>query len=191
MDRCDWAGSDERMVAYHDQEWGVPVRDDPLMFEFLVLESAQAGLSWSTILNKRDGYRKAFAGFDLDKVARFGPKKVESLLGDAGIVRNRMKIEAAISNARLALDLRDQEGGLAAYFWSFVDGVPIVNRWKTMSQIPATTGLAETVARDMKARGFRFFGPTIAYAHMQATGVVNDHVVSCFRWKEVQQEDAS
>ena len=186
MDRCAWAGNDDRMVAYHDEEWGLPARDDHRMFEFLVLESAQAGLSWSTILNKRDGYRHAFAGFDMDKVARFGPKKVEGLLGDPGIVRNRMKIEAAINNARLSVDLREEMGGLAAYFWSFVNGEPIVNRWKTMSDIPATTSLSEDVAKDMKSRGFRFFGPTIAYAHMQATGLINDHVVSCFRWDEVQ-----
>lgn len=156
------------------------------MFEFLILESAQAGLSWSTILNKREGYRKAFAGFDLDKVARFGKRQIDRLMNDAGIVRNRQKIEAAISNARLAAEMRDSGTGLAAYFWEFVDDEPIVNRWKTMAQIPAVTPLSEQIAKDMKQRGFRFFGPTIAYAHLQATGIVNDHVTSCFRWDEVQ-----
>ena len=184
-ERCAWAGDDPLYIAYHDNEWGTPEHDDTKLFEFVVLESAQAGLSWITILRKRENYRKAFAQFDPDKVARFTPAKVERLMQDAGIVRNRQKIEAAIGNARVALGIRDELGSISAYFWDFVDGKPIVNRFKTMSEIPAKTNISEAMAKDMKARGFRFFGPTIAYAHMQAMGLVNDHVLSCFRWKEV------
>lgn len=184
--RCEWAGSDPLYMTYHDDEWGTPERDDTKLFEFVVLESAQAGLSWITILRKRENYRKAFAGFDPAKVARFTPAKVERLLQDEGIVRNRQKIEAAIGNAQVALDLREKLGSIATYFWDFVDGEPIINRFKTMADIPAKTEISEAMAKDMKARGFRFFGPTIAYAHMQAMGLVNDHTMSCFRWKEVQ-----
>lgn len=184
--RCDWAGTDPLYVAYHDDEWGTPERDDQKLFEFVVLESAQAGLSWITILRKRENYRKAFTDFDPEKVARFTPAKVDRLLTDKGIVRNRQKIEAAIGNARVTLGLRDEFGSLASYFWSFVDDTPVVNRFKTMSDIPAKTPVSEAMAKDMKARGFRFFGPTIAYAHMQAMGLVNDHITSCFRWPEVQ-----
>ena len=186
MTRCDWAGDDPLYVAYHDDEWGTPEHDDTKLFEFVVLESAQAGLSWITILKKRENYRTAFAQFDPEKIARFTPAKVEKLLQNAGIVRNRQKIEAAIGNAQVALDLREELGSIAAYFWDFVDGTPITNRFKTMSDIPAKTPISEAMAKDMKARGFRFFGPTIAYAHMQAMGLVNDHVMSCFRWKQVQ-----
>lgn len=184
--RCEWAGNDPLYIGYHDDEWGWPERDDTKLFEFVVLESAQAGLSWITILRKRENYRKAFAQFDPDKVARFTPAKVDKLMGDAGIVRNRQKIEAAIGNAKVALAIREERGSIADYFWDFVDGAPIVNRFKKMSDIPATTPISEAMAKDMKARGFRFFGPTIAYAHMQAMGLVNDHVTSCFRWKQVQ-----
>jgi DNA-3-methyladenine glycosylase I len=184
--RCDWAGTDPLYVAYHDDEWGTPERDDHKLFEFVVLESAQAGLSWITILRKRENYRRAFSGFDPEKVARFTPAKVDRLLQDEGIVRNRQKIEAAIGNARVSLDLRDEFGSLAGYFWEFVDDEPVVNRFKTMADIPARTPVSEVMAKDMKARGFRFFGPTIAYAHMQAMGLVNDHVMSCFRWSQVQ-----
>jgi DNA-3-methyladenine glycosylase I len=173
-------------VAYHDEEWGTPERDDRKLFEFVVLESAQAGLSWITILRKRENYRKAFAGFDPDKVARFTPARVERLLEDAGIVRNRMKIESTVGNARAALAVRDEFGSIAAYFWDFVGGTPTINRFKTMADIPAKTETSEAMAKDMKARGFRFFGPTIAYAHMQAMGLVNDHTMSCFRWRQVQ-----
>jgi len=184
--RCDWAGTDPLYVAYHDDEWGTPERDDQKLFEFVVLESAQAGLSWITILRKRENYRKAFSGFDPEKVARFTPARVERLLQNKGIVRNRQKIDAAIGNARISLGLRDEFGSLAGYFWNFVDGTPVVNRFKTMADIPATTPVSEAMAKDMKARGFKFFGPTIAYAHMQAMGLVNDHVLSCFRWSQVQ-----
>jgi len=186
VERCEWAGDDPLYVAYHDDEWGTPEHDDTKLFEFVVLESAQAGLSWITILKKRENYRKAFAQFNPDKIARFTPAKVERLLQDAGIVRNRQKIEAAIGNAQVALGLRDELGSLGAYFWNFVDGKPIINRFKTMSDIPAKTDISEAMAKDMKARGFKFFGPTIAYAHMQAMGLVNDHTMSCFRWKQVQ-----
>ncbi|RZV44804.1 MAG: DNA-3-methyladenine glycosylase I [Acidimicrobiia bacterium] len=184
--RCDWAGTDPLYIAYHDEEWGTPERDDQKLFEFVVLESAQAGLSWITILRKRENYRTAFSGFDPEKVARFTPARVERLLENKGIVRNRQKIEAAIGNARLSLGLRDEFGSLAGYFWDFVDDEPVINRFKTMADIPAKTPVSEAMAKDMKARGFRFFGPTIAYAHMQAMGLVNDHVMSCFRWSQVQ-----
>ena len=184
--RCEWAGTDPLYIAYHDEEWGTPERDDQKLFEFVVLEGAQAGLSWITILRKRENYRAAFSGFDPEKVARFTPARVERLLENKGIVRNRQKIEAAIGNARLSLGLRDEFGSLAGYFWDFVDDEPVINRFKTMADIPARTPVSEAMAKDMKARGFRFFGPTIAYAHMQAMGLVNDHVVSCFRWSQVQ-----
>lgn len=186
MNRCEWAGDDPLYVAYHDDEWGSPERNDQKLFEFVVLESAQAGLSWITILRKRENYRAAFDGFDPDKVARYTPKRVEKLLENAGIIRNRQKIEAAIGNARAALEVREELGSIAKYFWDFVEGQPIINRFQTMNDIPAKTEISETMAKDMKQRGFRFFGPTIAYAHMQAMGLVNDHVTSCFRWKEVQ-----
>lgn len=180
--RCAWADSKNPLYAdYHDQEWGVPVYDDRTQFEFLVLESAQAGLSWEVILNKREGYRKAFAEFDPEKVARFNQRSVERLVKDASIVRNRLKIQATISNARLFLDLQDSHGSFSEYIWQFVDGKPIQNKWKTQKQVPATTKASDALAKDMKQRGFKFFGSTIAYAHMQATGLINDHVVSCFR----------
>ena len=184
--RCEWAGTDPLYVAYHDDEWGTPERDDRKLFEFVVLESAQAGLSWITILRKRENYRRAFAAFDPQKVARFTPARVEELLQDAGIVRNRQKIEAAIGNARTALAVAEEFGSIAGYFWNFVDGAPVVNRFETMADIPAKTSTSEAMSKDMKQRGFKFFGPTIAYAHMQAMGLVNDHVTSCFRWQEVQ-----
>ena len=184
--RCEWAGSDPLYVAYHDDEWGTPEHDDTKLFEFVVLESAQAGLSWITILKKRENYRKAFSGFDPDRVARFTPARVERLLHNEGIVRNRQKIEAAIGNARVALVVREEFGSIAEYFWGFVDGTPVINRFKTMSDIPAKTPASEAMSKDMKSRGFRFFGPVIAYALMQAMGLVNDHTVRCFRWQEVQ-----
>ncbi len=173
------------MVAYHDEEWGVPVHDDRTHYEFLVLEGAQAGLSWSTILNKRDGYRKAFAGFDPARVARFTPARVEKLLADPSIVRNRLKVESAVSNARAFLEVQEDAGSFDAWLWSFVGGEQVVNRWTRMAQIPAETPLSQAVSKDLKRRGFRFVGPTIVYAHLQAVGVVNDHVVDCFRWAEV------
>jgi len=168
-------------VRYHDEEWGVPVHDDRRQFEFLILEGAQAGLSWSTILNKRDGYREAFAGFEPERVARFDRRKVERLMKFPGIVRNRLKIESAISNAKAVLRLQDEAGSLAEHVWSFVGGRPIVNRWTSMKQVPATSPQSDALSLDLKKRGFRFVGSTIIYAHMQATGMVNDHVVECFR----------
>lgn len=185
-ERCSWAlAAQTGMVEYHDTEWGVPVRDDRVMFEFLVLESAQAGLSWYTILRKRAGYRAAFAEFDAARVARFTPARVERLMNDASIVRNRAKIEATIGNAKCFLALQRERGSFCDYLWGFVDGEPIVNRWREPRQIPATTALSDTIAKDMKKRGFKFLGSTVIYAHLQATGLVNDHLVGCFRHAEV------
>ena len=183
--RCAWAARED-MWRYHDAEWGVAVHDDRKHFEFLILEGAQAGLSWSTILNKREGYRRAFAGFDAEKVARFTPAKIAKLLEDPGIVRNRLKIECAVGNARAYLKLRDELGGFDDFIWSFVGGKPIVNRWKTSAQIPARTRESDALAGALARRGFKFAGSTIMYAHMQAAGLVNDHLVGCWRWKAVQ-----
>ena len=174
------------MVAYHDREWGKPVRRDRLWFEFLILEGAQAGLSWSTILNKRNNYRKAFDRFHPDKVARYDKRKIESLLKDPGIVRNRLKVESAVSNARVFLDVREEFGTFNRYIWRFVDGKPVQNRWRRLSEIPATTKESDAMSKDLKQRGFRFVGSTICYAFMQATGMVNDHEVSCFRYRELK-----
>jgi DNA-3-methyladenine glycosylase I len=185
--RCAWssAASDPLYLAYHDEEWGVPSRDDRYLFELLVLEGAQAGLSWSTILHKREGYRSAFAGFEIERVAGFGSRDVERLLGDAGIVRNRLKIAAAIGNAQQVLEVQAERGSLAEYLWEFVGGEPIVGRWKALAEIPAETPESRAMSKDLKRRGFRFVGPTICYAFMQATGLVNDHVTSCFRYREL------
>jgi DNA-3-methyladenine glycosylase I len=186
--RCDWASVDDPLyLAYHDEEWGVPSHEDRHLFELLVLEGAQAGLSWSTILRKRQNYRRSFAGFDPDKVARFTPARVERLLGDPGIVRNRAKVEAAVGNARAALEVRDELGSLDAYMWGFADGRPVRNRWRTVTDIPAETDRSRAMSKDLKRRGFRFVGPTICYAFMQATGMANDHVTGCFRWREVNR----
>ena len=171
------------MLAYHDEEWGVPSHDDTHLFELLTLEGAQAGLSWSTILRKREGYRKAFAGFDAAKVARYGQKDVERLLADSGIVRNRLKVESTIANAGRVLEVQDEVGSFDAYLWGFVDGEPIVGRWRSMSDIPAETPLSKTISKDLKKRGFRFIGPTIVYAFMQTVGMVDDHTVGCFRYR--------
>ena len=171
-------------IRYHDEEWGVPLHDDRGQFEFLILEGAQAGLSWSTILRKRDGYREAFAEFDIEKIARFDKRKVEKLMQFPGIVRNRLKIESAIGNARAAIRLQDEVGSLAAHLWSFVGGRPIVHRWKAMKQVPATSAESDAMSKDLKKRGFRFVGSTILYAHMQATGMVNDHTIDCYRHAE-------
>jgi DNA-3-methyladenine glycosylase I len=180
--RCEWAeGSSEAMLAYHDEEWGVPSHDERHLFELLTLEGAQAGLSWSTILNKRDGYRRAFAGFDAAEVARFGPDDVERLLADPGIVRNRLKVESTIANAAALLEL----GGFDAYLWDFVGGRPIVGRWRSLAELPAETDLSRALSRDLKKRGFRFVGPTVCYAFMQAAGLVNDHTTGCFRFREL------
>ena len=184
--RCPWCGEEPVYVTYHDEEWGVPVHDDRKLFEFLILEGAQAGLSWLTILKRREGYRRAYRGFDPQKVARFGASSVRRLLGDAGIIRNRLKVEASISNARAFLAVQEEWGSFDAYIWSFVDGQPIQNRWRSLSELPASTPLAETISRDLKQRGFRFVGPTVVYAHMQATGMVNDHLVSCFRYRQLK-----
>ncbi len=173
------------MVAYHDEEWGVPCHDDRALFELLILEGFQAGLSWSTILRKREGYRRAFAGFDAERVARFGERDVERLLADAGIVRNRLKIESTLANARAAVALRDEGGSLAEYLWSFVGSEPKVNSWRTVAEIPAETEESRAMSKDLKRRGFRFVGPTVCYAFMQAAGLVNDHVVDCFRYREL------
>jgi DNA-3-methyladenine glycosylase I len=183
--RCGWCGVDELYVEYHDKEWGVPVWDDRTLFEFLTLEGAQAGLSWSTILKKREGYRRLYDGFDAESVARYDDRKVAELLADASIVRNRAKIAASISNAQAFLAVQAEFGSFSDYIWRFTDGAPIQNAWKSMAEIPAKTPLSETISLDLKKRGFRFVGPTIIYAHMQATGMVNDHIVSCFRHPEI------
>lgn len=184
QERCTWAAKQE-MWSYHDREWGVPLHDDVKHFEFLTLEGAQAGLSWSTILNRRDGYRKAFVGFDPAKVARFTPAKIEKLLTDPGIIRNRQKVESAVSNAKMFLKLVDEVGSFDDYIWKFVGGKPIVNRWKESKQIPATSKESDALAKDLKSRGFKFVGSTVMYAHLQAAGLINDHLVGCWRWKEV------
>lgn len=183
--RCAWCGDDELYVRYHDEEWGVPVHDDRKLFEFLILEGAQAGLSWLTILRKRENYRRAFAEFDPKKVARFGDDDIQRLLSDPGIVRNRLKINATVNNARLFLDVAAKHGGFSHYLWNFVDGKPIVNRWKRMEQIPATSPESDVISKELKRLGFKFVGSTIIYAHMQATGMINDHIVTCFRHPEV------
>lgn len=185
LTRCPWCEGADLYRRYHDEEWGVPAHDDQRHFEFLVLESAQAGLSWSTILKKRENYRKAYRGFDPRVVARFGPRDRERLLNDAGIVRNRLKIESSINNAKRFLEVQEEFGSFDNYLWGFVGGKPLVNKWKTLSEIPAKTDLSGTVSKDMKKRGFRFVGSTIIYAHLQAVGVVNDHLISCYRYGEL------
>jgi len=183
--RCKWAAGDPAMVAYHDEEWGVPSFDDRHLFEMLVLEGAQAGLSWRTILNKREGYRRAFANFDPVRVARFGPARVERLMQDASIVRNRAKIEAAVANARAMRTVVRDCGSLADFLWSFVDGRPRTNRWRRLADVPASTEQSDRMSRELKRCGFRFVGPTVCYAFMQSVGMVNDHEVSCFRYREI------
>lgn len=185
VERCPWCGADPLYVRYHDEEWGVPVRDDLRLFEFLVLEGAQAGLSWITILKRREGYRRAFSGFDPEVVARFEEVDVQRLLADPGIIRNRAKIRSAIQNARAFLEVREAYGTFSDYIWRFVDGQPIVNAWTTPAEVPARTELSDAISRDLRARGFSFVGSTITYAHMQATGMVNDHVIGCFRHAEL------
>jgi len=180
--RCAWANGGPLEIEYHDTEWGIPSRDDRHLFEMLILEGAQAGLSWSTILRKREKYRKAFAGFDPIKVARFDARKRAALMRDPGIVRNRLKIEATVANARQVLAVQEEHGSLAAYLWQFVDGRPVVNAWTAMGQVPAETAASRAMSKALIKRGFRFVGPTICYAFMQATGMVNDHVTTCFRY---------
>lgn len=182
--RCEWAMTD-LSIAYHDEQWGVPTHDDRVLFEFLILEGAQAGLSWETILKKRENYRKAFVHFDPAKVARFGRRDVTRLMNDAGIVRNRLKIESAIDNARAFLDVQEEFGSFDALLWRFVDGRPIVNRWKSLKEIPAKTPVSDAMSKDLRKRGFRFVGSTICYAYMQAMGLVNDHTLGCFRRGEI------
>ena len=186
MKRCGWASLDDaRYLAYHDEEWGVPVHDESRLFEMLTLEGAQAGLSWSTILNKREGYRKAFAGFDVDRVALFDGRTVRRLMADPAIVRNRLKIGSAIANARAVIGVREDLGSLDAFLWSFVDGRPKVNRFRRLGDIPAETPESTAMSKELKRRGFRFVGPTVCYAFMQACGLVNDHVTTCFRYREL------
>lgn len=188
MIRCAWANSGQLDQEYHDAEWGVPLHDDERLFEFLVLEGAQAGLSWSTILRKREGYRKAFANFVPEAVASFGDREIQELLANPDIVRNRLKVESAIKNAKAFLKVRAEFGTFDAYIWRFVGGEPIANSWETLSQVPCSSKESEAMSRDLKKRGFSFVGPTICYAFMQAVGMVNDHTVDCFRWSEIAAE---
>ncbi len=181
LTRCGWCLGNSLYETYHDEEWGVPVRDDRKLFEFLILEGAQAGLSWLTILKRREGYRAAFRGFDPERVARFTRRDIERLLADERIIRNRLKVEAAVTNARAFLDLCEKEGSFSDWQWRFVDGKPVRNRWRDLKEIPATTPLSDAMSRELKKRGFKFVGSTIMYAHAQAVGLVNDHIVSCFR----------
>jgi DNA-3-methyladenine glycosylase I len=185
--RCQWVPLDNPLyVKYHDEEWGVPVHDDRLLFEFLILEGAQAGLSWITILKKRENYRLAFDRFDPQKVARYGQKKIDALLQNSGIIRNRLKIAAAVQNARAFLEIQAEFGSFDTFIWKFVEGKPIINQWKTLKEIPAKTPLSDTISKELKKRGFKFVGSTILYAHMQATGMVNDHTTDCFRYQELK-----
>ena len=192
LPRCGWVPADDPLyVAYHDDEWGAPSHDDRHLFELLTLEGAQAGLSWSTILRKRDGYLAAFAQFDPAKVARFGRRDVARLLKDPAIVRNRLKIESAVNNAARVLEAQEEFGSLDAYLWDFVDGQPIVGRWKTVREIPAETAESKAMSKDLKRRGFRFVGPTVCYAFMQAVGLVNDHITTCYRYRELRRAASS
>ncbi|MBI9087338.1 MAG: DNA-3-methyladenine glycosylase I [Desulfobacterales bacterium] len=186
MNRCGWVTDDPIYLAYHDHEWGVPVHDDRKLFEFIILEGAQAGLSWLTILKRREGYRKAFADFDAQKVARFTSKKIEALLQDTGIIRNRLKVNAAVTNARAFLKIQETFGSFDRYSWQFVDGRTKVNAHKNQADVPATSKESDAFSKDLKQRGFKFVGSTIIYAHMQAVGMVNDHLVSCFRYGEIK-----
>ena len=183
--RCDWGFKEDILLKYHDEEWGVPLHDDQKLFEFLVLEGVQAGLSWMTVLRKRENYRLAYDGFDAEKVARYGEDKMNELLENAGIIRNRQKIAASINNAQRFLEVQNEFGSFDQYIWGFVDHKPIVNHFENIKELPATTPLSDEISKDMKKRGFKFVGSTIIYAHMQATGMVNDHVVSCFRHQEI------
>ena len=184
--RCEWGTVSQLYIDYHDNEWGVPVHDDRTLFEFLILEGAQAGLSWETVLKKRENYRKAFSNFDPVKVSRYSDKKIETLMGNKGIIRNRLKIASAINNAKRFLEVQEEFGSFDTYIWQFVNGKTITNRFKSIRELPATTKESDAMSKDLKKRGFKFVGPTICYAHMQATGMVNDHVVGCFRYKEIK-----
>ncbi len=188
IQRCEWANTSPAEAKYHDEEWGVPLHDDQRLFEFLILEGAQAGLSWSTILNKREAYRKAFDHFNIEKVANYTPAKIEALLQDKGIVRNKLKINAAVNNARCVLDIQAEHGSFDTYIWSFVSGKPIKNQWHQQADIPANTPDSDKMSHSLKQKGFKFVGTTICYAYMQATGMVNDHVISCFRYHECNEQ---
>lgn len=184
--RCDWIqGQFDEYIKYHDDEWGVPVHDDRTHFEFLILEGAQAGLSWSTILKRREGYRNAFANFDVEEVSKFDNAKLDTLLLDKGIIRNRLKVYATATNARAFIKVQEEFGSFDAYIWRFVDGRPIVNKWNSMSEVPATSTESDALSKDLKIRGFKFVGSTIIYAHMQACGLINDHTINCFRYNEI------
>lgn len=183
--RCDWSVKDPLYIRYHDEEWGVPVHDDKKIFEFLTLEGAQAGLSWFTVLKKRENYREAFDGFDPKKVSKYGSRKVDELLGNAGIIRNRLKINSTVSNAKAFVEVQKEFGSFDSYIWQFVNGKTKKNRWTSMKQIPATSAESDAMSRDLVKRGFKFVGSTICYSHMQATGMVNDHMVSCFRYNQL------
>jgi DNA-3-methyladenine glycosylase I len=185
--RCEWCLKFDQYIDYHDTEWGVPVHDDRVHFEFLILEGAQAGLSWSTILKKREGYRKNFADFDPAKVARFSEARIQKILLDPGIIRNKLKVNAAVNNAKRFLEVQKEFGSFDAYIWRFVKGKPIVNKWKSLKEVPATTRESDELSKDLIARGFKFVGSTVIYAHMQACGLVNDHLVNCFRYKQVKK----
>lgn len=185
--RCTWCGNDPLYIAYHDQEWGVPVYDDATLFEFLILETFQAGLSWITVLKKRENFREAFDYFDYKKIAIYEEEKVAELLDNAGIIRNKLKVNATISNAQAFMKIQEEFGSFSKYIWNFTDGKPIQNAFETNGDIPATTELSDAISKDLKKRGFKFVGSTVIYAHMQATGMVNDHVTDCFRYKEVQE----
>jgi len=185
LKRCSWCEGSDIYIDYHDKEWGVPVFDDKKQFEFLVLESAQAGLSWLTILKRRDNYRKAYDNFDPVKVANYGDRKIKEMLNNEGIIRNKLKINASVNNAQLFLDIQKEYGSFCDYLWGFVDNKQVVNKWKTLSEVPVNTKLSDAITKDLKGRGFKFMGSTIMYAHLQATGIVNDHVIDCFRYKEV------
>jgi DNA-3-methyladenine glycosylase I len=183
--RCGWVGDDPLMLAYHDNEWGVPVHDDQKLFEFMVLDAMQAGLSWSIVLRKRQNFARALGGFDPRRIARFGERDLERLVATEGIIRNRLKLAASITNARATLEVQQQFGSLDSYLWQFVDGRPVVNAWREVSEIPATSHQAEAMSKDLKGRGFKFVGPTICYAFMQAAGLVNDHLTGCFRYAQL------
>ena len=186
--RCPWADNNKLLIDYHDLEWGTPVHDDRLLFEFIILEGAQAGLSWNLILQKRDNYREAFDNFQIDKVASYDESKIEELLGNQGIIRNRLKINSAINNATAVIDVQDKYGSFDSYIWQFVDNNPIQNKWKTLHEIPSSTPESEKMSKDLKKKGFKFVGPTICYSFMQAVGMVNDHLVDCFRHPELEKK---
>jgi len=186
LNRCPWPSDDKLMIKYHDKEWGMPLHNDRKLFEFLILEGFQAGLSWRTVLHKRENFRKAFENFDFNKMAKYDKRKINSLLKDEGIIRNKLKIEAAITNAKAFLQVRKEFGTFDKYIWNFVDGKPIQNNFKSLKEIPASTKLSDQISEDLKKRGFKFVGTTIVYAHMQATGMVNDHVVECYKHKEIK-----